>query len=208
MFDSTVHLIKAIYSSTGHLSLSDFKADVLFLVDSSQRVGKEKFELEKEFVKALARTFDLSRDNSRTSVVTFGDTPKISIRFEDYSNIQSFLRGTDVVPFEGGAKRLDKVLIFAARILSKGRPHAHKIAVLVTDGKQTTGADELGVSAKLLHQLGVSVFVVGAGENADMRELGKIASKPDDLFVSRSFDELPWKVPALVAHMSGMLVLY
>ena len=74
-------------------------------MDSSQTISKEKHLKELDFVKALARMLDISPDKSRVSVVTFGSTPgPQSIRFEDYTNIESLLKGIDAVPYIGGQK--------------------------------------------------------------------------------------------------------
>ena len=185
----------------------DFKADVLFVVDSSQSVSKEKFLRELDFVKAFARTLDISPDKSRVGVVTFGNTPTHSIQFEEYTNIQSFSRGVDVVPYIAGPKRLDKALVFAARILSKARPNVNKMLVVLTDGKQPLARDPLDESAKPLHQLDVRVSVIGAGGNVSMLELSKITSNPGDLFYSRTFGGMVLQIPAFYDHMiSGTYV--
>ena len=187
--------------STGIPLPRDFKADVLFLVDSSQTISNEKFLRELDFVKTFARTLDISPDESRVSVVTFGNIPTLSIRFEEYANIGSFSRGVDVVPYIAGQKRLDKALIFAARVLSKARPNAYKILIVLTDGRQPLGLDPLDVSAKPLHQFGVKINVIGAGGNVSMRELAKITSRPGDLFYSRTFDGLVRQVPIVFEHI-------
>ena len=143
------------------------------------------------------RTLNIAPDKSRVSVVSFGSTPAPpSIRFEaDYTNIETLLRAVDVVPYIGGQKRLDKALLFAARVLSKGRADATKILLVLTDGKQPLGDESLSEAAKPLHEIGAIVNVIGAGENVDMGELGKITSRPDDLFYSRTFDNLFRQVP-------------
>ena len=141
---------------------------------------------------------DISADKSRVSVVSFGSTPASpSIRFEDYTNMETLLKAVDVVPYIGGQKRLDTALLFAARVLSKSRPDVAKFLLVVTDGKQPLGDGSLGAAAKPLHEIGVKVNVIGAGENVDMEELGKITSRPDDLFYSRTFDVLVRQVPVV-----------
>lgn len=175
----------------------DFKADVLFLVDSSQTISKGKFLRELDFVKAFARRLNISPEKSRVGVITFGNTPILSIRFEEYGDILSFSEGVDVVPYQGGQKRLDKALIFAARVLSKTRPNANKILVVLTDGQQPLGSDQLDVSVNPLHRLGAHINVIGAGGNVSMQELRKLTSSPGDLFYSRTFDALVLQVPVV-----------
>ena len=176
----------------------DLKADILFMVDSSQTISNEKFQRELDFVKAIVRTLNISPERSRASVVSFGNTPsRPSIRFEDYTDIDSFVRGVDNVPYTGGQKHLDKALLFAGRVLSKSRPDAYKLLVVITDGKQPLGEVSLSEAVRPLHELGVILYVIAAGENADMKELGKITSTPDNLFYSKTFDVLVRQVPVV-----------
>ena len=91
--------------------------------------------------------------------------------------------------------------MFAARVLSKSRRDVNKLLVVVTDGKQPLARDLLGVAARPLHEMGVKVYVIGAGENVDMEELGKITSRPDNLFYSRTFDFIVRQIPAVYEHI-------
>ena len=181
----------------------DFNLDVLFVMDSSQNIGRTNFQAEREFVKSLVRSFDISPTRSRAGAVTFGDHPILSIRFDDYSNVRSFAKGVDAVPYLGGRKRIDKALVYAARILSKARANSHKVAVIVTDGKQSLepGDDSLEESARALRSVGVKVYVVGAGANADIRKLSQISEKPDDLFFARTFGGLVREIPPVIRHI-------
>lgn len=181
----------------------DFKADFLFLVDSSQSINQEKFQRELDFVKAFARTLDIAPDKSRIGVITFGDSHALSVQFDDYNNIKSLLRGVDAVPKISGEKRLDEALYFAARVLSqvKDRTDSHKILVVLTDGKQPLGRNSLNDAARLLKQIGVKVIIVGVGGNVDIKVLETITSRLDDLFYSRSFEELIRQVPVITDHV-------
>lgn len=181
----------------------DFKADFLFVVDSSQSINQEKFQRELDFVKAFARTLNIAPDKSRIGVITFGDSHALSVQFDDYNNIKSLLRGVDAVPKISGEKRLDEALYFAARVLSqvKDRTDSHKILVVLTDGKQPLGRNSLNDAARLLKQIGVKVIIVGVGGNVDIKVLETITSRLDDLFYSRSFEELIRQVPVITDHV-------
>lgn len=195
---------------TGATVPRDFQADILFLVDSSQTISKRKFLQELEFVKAFARKFDVSSEKSRVGVITFGNTPILSIRFEDYGNILSFSEGVNRVPYQGGQKSLNNALVFAARVLdlSKTRPKADKILVLLTDGQQPLGYDPKEGSVEALRQLGVHINVIGAGGNVSMQELRKLTLSPDDLFYSRTFDALILQAPIVFKRtMNGRFTI-
>ena len=79
--------------STRHSSFSAPKcnviADVAFILDSSGSIGKN-YQNEKNFLKAIAGAFGVSKDGSRAGVVTFASRSKLSIKLNAYRNIASF----------------------------------------------------------------------------------------------------------------------
>ena len=54
-------------------------SDVGFLLDSSGSL-KENYQKEKDFLKAIARSFGISAGGSRAAVITFSENAKSSIR--------------------------------------------------------------------------------------------------------------------------------
>lgn len=170
-------------------------------MDSSQTVSKENFQRELDFVKAVIRTLNISPGKSRASVVSFGHYPAPpSIRFDDSTDIGYLLRSVNSVPYIGGRKQLGKALLFAARVFFMSRPDSRKILVVVTDGEQALG-DDLTEAARPLHELGVILYVIGAGENADMNELGKVTSRHENLFYSKEFDVLARQAPVVYGQI-------
>lgn len=184
--------------------MSDQKIDLLFVVDSSDSVGRTNFLKSKEFVKAFVRAFRVSPDKTHVAFIRFGNTAELSIRFGEYANIRDFNRAVDTVGFVGGIKRLDKALVLAARVLPKARPSSKKIAVIISDGKQTQGpgVEPLDFAAQPLHGIGAKVYVIGTGQQVDIPKLQKITQKPGDLFVSKSYDDLLQQILYLMRHMT------
>ena len=184
--------------------VSDQKIDLLFVVDSSDSVGRTNFLKSKEFVKAFVRAFQVSPDKTHVALIRFGNTADLSIRFGEHSSIRDFNRAVDNVAFVGGTKRLDKALVLAARVLPKARPSSKKIAIIISDGKQTQGpgVEPLDFAAQPLHGIGANVYVIGTGQQVDIPKLQKITQKPGDLFVSRSYDDLLQQILYLIRHMT------
>jgi len=67
-----------------------------------------------------------------------------------------------------------------------------QLAVVITDGKQTTTGQytRLSVASRGIKNKGVTVYAVGVGSGADRAELEEIASGPEYVFISSSFKEL------------------
>ena len=62
-------------------------ADVAFLLDSSASIGND-YQNEKNLLKALA--FELKKGGSQAGVITFSTNTKISIKLNQYHDINSF----------------------------------------------------------------------------------------------------------------------
>jgi len=75
---------------------------VLFLVDSSDSVGKYDFFKSKGFVKGFSRALTIAPDKTNVALLTFGDTPEVNFVFEDHTNTQALLRAIDDAAYVGG----------------------------------------------------------------------------------------------------------
>lgn len=98
---------------------------------------------------------------------------------------------------------MDKALVLAARLLQKARPNSKKIVLVISDGKQDAGpgVEPLDLAGRRLHNLGAKVYVIGTGVDK-ITELQKMARGPDDLFVSRSYDDLLRYITYVFTEMS------
>ena len=70
--------------------------------------------------------------------------------------------------------------------------HSLQIAIVITDGEQTTAKEytPLDVASKRIKDKGVEVFSLGIGSNVNTDQLRQIASSNDNVFSSAGFDEL------------------
>lgn len=110
-------------------------------------------------------------------------------------------------PVGGGAGGRNSFL-FRATLAEAKRQHACcyatlpiylQIAIVVTDGKQTTtgGYTRLATASGGLKNKGVTVYAVGVGYNVDRDELEEIASSPDYVLTSSSFRALQTVAPQI-----------
>ena len=67
-----------------------------------------------------------------------------------------------------------------------------QVAVVITDGKQTTTRNytNLSVASQGIKDKGVVVYAVGIGKGADRTELEQIVSGTENVLISSSFKEL------------------
>ncbi|KAE8616744.1 hypothetical protein XENTR_v10008878 [Xenopus tropicalis] len=159
------------------------KADILFLVDESWSVGEGNFQLIKDFIRSIMRSFQnteiLGKEGLRFGVAVYGDIVRMSIELSDYENTKEILLALQNIVYKGGNTKTGEALAFLAERVfnpSISREDAAKIVLLLTDGKSGDLVEE---KAKLLQDRGVTIFTIGI-KNADRSELMKIASEPTD----------------------------
>ncbi len=164
-------------------------------MDSSGSVKRNHLK-EKEFVKALADTFSISKDGCRAAVITFNSKAAINVRFSDHETVADFQKAVDGLPEPTGKTRIDKALKLAKDelLLSKNgaRENVPKLLVLLTDGKQTDDADAIdpGNIATELKQSGVRLIVIGIGNEVDDKELLHMAGEKSNIYKATDFNEL------------------
>ncbi|XP_025019833.1 collagen alpha-1(VII) chain-like, partial [Python bivittatus] len=156
------------------------KADILFLMDGSWNTGENNFELIKDFIYGVIRTFEngvVGKAGIRLGVIHSGDEPRTSIDLADDANVEEVLVAIRGLTFKGSKAGTNSTLSFVAdTMLSAGtlREDAAKIIILITDRESSDSVDEPAASLK---DGGVTIFAVGI-KNANKNGLKKIASEP------------------------------
>ena len=76
-----------------------------------------------------------------------------------------------------------------------------KVLLLITDGRQSRDNDAVPLDTAVLplRRQGVNVVVVGIGRSIDPRELRLLAGDPNNVVVSKSFEDLNRFVKRLIA---------
>ena len=165
----------------------EYDADVLFIVDSSIDISAKAFRNEKDFVKTIARSLNVSPGKSQAAAITYGSVPRIAFRFGPYSSFES---AVETIPYIGGERRLDRALTHAGRLLTEARSSVPKVVVLLLGGKQSKDSESLGVASKQLRDLGANTFVVSVGSVLEENGISTVVYSPQDIFPVPSFDDL------------------
>ena len=170
--------------------------DVGFILDSSGSI-RRYYRKEKEFLKKVAESFDISANGSHAGVVTFSLKAELSIKLNEYSDIESFNKAVDAIPLMGRTTRIDLALKLAHKklfsVANGARLSTRKILILLTDGTQTkmAGAEDPDQIARQLRKSNITVIVVGMGSGINLVELKKIGR--DFTYTAASFHELTSK---------------
>ena len=177
--------------------------DVVFIIDSSASIGRENYLKQKNFVKEVAKSFGLAPDQSQAAMVLYSSSASVQARFGQYATTEEFAKAVDALPYERGQTRIDRALDLAATdIFPEARAGVPKLALLITDGRQTSANDAKGLreASEPLRKAGVRVLAVGIGSDVDRDELRLVTETDEDVVVTADFQDLMLKIGHLTSR--------
>ena len=177
--------------------------DVVFIIDSSTSIGRENYLKQKNFVKEVAKSFGLAPDQSQAAMVLYSDSASVQARFGQYATTEEFAKAVDALPYETGQTRIDIALnLTATDIFPEARAGVPKLALLITDGRQTPANDAKGLreASEPLRKAGVRVLAVGIGSDVDRDELRLVTETDEDVVVTADFQDLMLKIGNLTSR--------
>ncbi|XP_015768936.1 PREDICTED: collagen alpha-4(VI) chain-like [Acropora digitifera] len=181
---------------------ANINADIVFLIDSSTSVGRDGFDKEKDFIKAMAKYMKVSPDNTRASVITYSSNVRNVLNFTDHQTEMSFNQKIDREQWTGGTRRIDLALDAAVTSMSQARLNVQKIVILVTGGRQSGGAgDILERHAQRLNNMGAKILIVIVGSEANDRDFIPLVHSTKDIFRSSLFSDLRFEVQPIIKHI-------
>lgn len=177
-------------------------ADVLFVMDSSYEVSQVDYKTEKDFIKSLVRSLNMSMDTSRAALISYGNLGSLTSRFIGLKSLTDFDKSVDNASYIGGERRIDKALEIVTRILNEARAGSSKIVIFLTKGRQASGGKSLEEVAEPLRQNGANTYVIAIGKDADINELRPLVASPEDVVTVVSFKELNSQRTKIASHIS------
>lgn len=153
---------------------------------------REDYKKEKDFVKYLARYLNVSPDNSRAALITYGNMAAEVVGFDIKRSVSDFENAVDKAPFVSGSRRIDRSLDKTSQIMANARQSVTKIVVLLTAGKQVSGfgSKTPGEAAIPLREGGVYTYIVAISQEPDISELRPVVQEMSYIFRMASFDDL------------------
>ncbi|XP_034862669.1 collagen alpha-3(VI) chain isoform X2 [Mirounga leonina] len=160
-------------------------ADIIFLVDSSWSIGKEHFQLVREFLYDVIESLAVGDSDFRFALVQFNGNPHTEFLLNTYRTKQEVLSHISNMSYTGGSNETGKGLEYvmqnhlteaAGSRASDGVP---QVIVVLTDGHSDDG---LALPSAELKSADVNVFAIGV-EDADEGALKEIASEPLNMHV-------------------------
>lgn len=164
--------------------------DLIFALSASSSDANTNFQRMKQIFKAMIDTY--GRDQVNYSLITFGETPSVKIRFSDsFSTDEELKNLVDAVPRSSGSPALAETMNVAEKLFKGGtsRDTATKILVIMMDNKSGSAAKDVKEKGKSLDESGVRVIAVGVGDQFDATELNRTTPyKKDIISTSKTND--------------------
>ena len=174
--------------------------DIVFIMDFSASMGMTNFYKQKSFVTFVAQRLNISPRHSQAAIVVTSTSASVKARFYQHNTTRDFLDVVRKLTYMGGKTRIDKGLDLAVKdIFPRSRPNANKIAIVMTDGHQSSASDSktLKEASEPLRKIGVHVIAVGIGREVDEVELRSLVRSERDVMLAKDFkdfNDLEFKV--------------
>lgn len=188
-------LVQLVFSSDDITGCGNKPADVEFVLDSSGSILFKDFRKQLQFTENLVDLFDIGSNKTRVGMVSFSTDVIPEFRLGENDNKEDIKKKIAGVKYQGGRTNTGDALHYVrTRTFPVGggrRPNVPHITIVLTDGmSQNSSYTEQEAAA--VHGQGITVFVIGIGNQVDEKELAAIASTPTDNFMFKidNFDAL------------------
>lgn len=184
--------------------------ELVFVIDSSESVGPENFEIIKDFVNALVDRVTVGRNATRIGLVLYSLEVKLVFNLARYVTKQDIKQAIRNIPYMGEGTYTGTAIRKATQdAFYSSRVGVSKVAIVITDG-QTDKREpvKLDIAVREAHAANIEMFALGIVNTSDptqaefLRELNLIASDPDSehMFLIDDFNTLPALESKLVSQ--------
>jgi len=171
-------------------------------MDSSKDIRPSDLNLQKEYIKYMARLLNTKKGKSRATVVSYGDSTNLLQGFDYFTSYEDFAKEFDLKSSPiGGERRADNALKVASDLFEDARNDVPKVILFITGGKQSRAGQPLQEIAKRIRGTGVNIFVMSVGPNVDYSVLRPVVQNQQDLVNVPSFEKLKHSADELVQHI-------
>ncbi|XP_061649599.1 collagen, type XXVIII, alpha 2a isoform X3 [Phyllopteryx taeniolatus] len=175
--------------------------ELVFVIDSSESVGPDNFEIIKDFVTRLVDRTTVGRNATRIGLVLYSLDVHLEFNLVRYTNKQDVKQAIRKMPYMGEGTYTGTAIRKATQeAFYSARPGVRKVAIVITDG-QTDKREpvKLDIAVREAHAANIEMYALGIVNSSDLtqaeflRELNLIASDPDSehMYLIDDFNTLP-----------------
>uniref|UniRef100_A0A8C8CI99 VWFA domain-containing protein n=1 Tax=Oncorhynchus tshawytscha TaxID=74940 RepID=A0A8C8CI99_ONCTS len=170
----------------------EFGLDAVILFDGSQSIITRDFVTMIDFIKNIIRMFTAPR--AQVAVAQYSTDTSAVFHFEDFvsdPNPDNLMRSVD--HFQEATYTPSAIRYVLEEMMTEERgmrKHSRKLLVVITDGKSNDPKETFNSVIPLAEMKDVIRFAIGVGKQFSRQELEQIASFPNFVFETNSFDAL------------------
>ncbi|XP_021450207.1 collagen alpha-1(XXVIII) chain-like [Oncorhynchus mykiss] len=174
--------------------------EMVFVIDSSESVGPDNFNVVKDFVNALVDRASVSRETTHVGVVLYSHINMVVVSLHQQASRDQVKAAVRTMTYLGEGTFTGSAIHQANQVFRAARPGVRKVAIVITDGQ----ADErdtvrLEEAVKEANGSNIEMFVIGVVNESDplyeefKKELHLMASDPDreHVYLIDDFRTLP-----------------
>lgn len=151
--------------------------DVVFLVDASGSYGPANFQKQLTSVRNTIQSMNVVAGGSRVGLISVSNSAVTHFHLDQYQTKQQILDACGI-SYSGGSTNMAAGLqAMLTEFTPRARSGVTKIGIVMTDGR----SDDFNATTKqaeLLRQAGITLIVVGVGNQTYPAELSAIVSNP------------------------------
>lgn len=166
------------------------------MIDSSESVGPENFEIIKSFVKTVIDTVTVNQATARVGIINFSHKVELVSTLQQYASKDRLKTAVNDMQYLGEGTYTATAISKAIEIFQAARQGVRKAAIVITDGQADIRDRRLDVVVKNAHALNIEIFVIGVVQKTDpnfedfRKEMDLIATDPDSEHVYQIDDFL------------------
>lgn len=175
--------------------------ELVFVIDSSESVGPENFEIIKDFVIRLVDRTTVGRNATRIGLVLYSLDVHLEFNLARYATKQDIRHAIRKMPYMGEGTYTGTAIRKATQeAFLNARRGVSKVAIVITDG-QTDKREpvKLDLAVREAHAANIEMYALGIVNASDptqaefLQELNLIASDPDSehMYLIDDFNTLP-----------------
>lgn len=174
--------------------------ELVFVIDSSESVGPDNFNVIKDFVNALIDRASVTRDTTRVGVVLYSHINAVVVGLRQEATRDEIKSAVRSMTYLGEGTFTGSAIHQANQVFKAARAGVRKVAIVITDGQaDKRDAVSLESAVSEAHGSNNEMFVIGVVNESHplygefRKELQLMASDPDSdhVFLIDEFKTLP-----------------
>ncbi|XP_030013147.1 collagen, type XXVIII, alpha 1b [Sphaeramia orbicularis] len=196
--DEIIKVVRSICSCA--VTCRETPLELVFVIDSSESVGPENFNVIKDFVNALIDRSSVSRDITRVGVVLYSHTNMVVVNLKQEATRDEIKSAVRSMTYLGEGTFTGSAIHQANQVFKAARPGVRKMAIIITDG-QADKRDSVSLESAVAEAQAsnIETFVIGVVNESDAlyeefkKEVNIMAPDPDGshVYLIEDFKTLP-----------------